>query len=84
MTKDKTQSESICFENYKNGQSKNLPPHDKKEEKMCEPFFKVMKAGKERKAHKDKPIIYCSCFLNKVFLFMRVTLWWSVGWGRSN
>ena len=32
------------------GQSKNVSAHDKKKKKICEPFFKVMKVEKVKRA----------------------------------
>jgi len=42
------------------GQSKNVSAHDKKKKKICEPFFKVMKVEKVKRANKDTSEIFLS------------------------
>ena len=62
---------------------KNLPVHDKKEEKDVWAIFYVMKAGNGKdKTNTNLQLFFL--FPKSVPLFMRVPLHWSVGWGRSN
>ena len=63
------------------GQSKNLSAYDKKEKKICEPFFKVMKVEKVKRANKDTSEIFCP--FKRGTSLCDVLLRWSVDWGRG-
>jgi hypothetical protein len=54
----------------------------KRKKKICEPFFKVMKVEKVKRANKDTSEIFF-VLPKKVHLFVRVLLRWSVDWGRG-
>ena len=63
------QSESTCFEKIKivkrKRAVKELTSPWQKERKRCVSPFLVMKSGKGKRAHKDKPVIYFLCFLKR-------------------
>ena len=63
MRKDKMQSESTCFKNYKNGQKKKgskklTSPWQKGRKRCVSHFFKWWRRGKEKRSNKYKPAIY--------------------------
>ncbi len=82
MRKDKMQSESTCFKNYRNGQkkkgSKKLTSPWQNGRKRCVSHFLSYEG---REGGKITQIQTCNLFL--CFLNRKIPLCWSFGWGRS-